>query len=181
MKKIINLLITLLIISVFASACASGDSQTKTDDKQTKTEDKQTKTDDKKVKSDAGDDFIVNGINDEIKDFSIDGFPGGSAKIKNNDDLNSMKKIISLLKGIIAKLPEGYVMQIIGHCADYESNAVQQKVSEQRALKIYNELKKAGVPASKISYKGVGSSDPLSGVDAKSPKQRRVSFKAVKK
>ena len=42
-------------------------------------------------------------------------------------------------------------------------------------------LKKAGVPAKKLSYKGVGISEPLEGVDGKDAKQRRVSFTAIKK
>jgi outer membrane protein OmpA-like peptidoglycan-associated protein len=72
-------------------------------------------------------------------------------------------------------------MQITGHAADYPTKATQASVSKGRAAKIYNELKKAGVPAAKMTYKGVGIDEPLSGYDGKDAKQRRVSFKAVKK
>ena len=129
----------------------------------------------------SGGDLAVSGINSQVKGFSIDGFPGGSSKLSKNEDLENMKNIVSVVKPIIEKVPDGYAMQITGHCADYDSAAMKKSVSTARAKKVYDELKNAGVSESKMTYKGVSFDEPLSGVDGKDPKQRRVSFKAVKK
>lgn len=172
MKKEISLIISSLMIAVFVSAC-SGAGQVKTGapgDQQMN------------VKTDSGgSDFAVDAINNQIKDFSIDGFHGGSSKINKNEDLENLKKIVGLVKPIIDKVPDGYVMQITGHCADYDSKAKQNSVSTARAKKIYDELKKAGANEKKMTYKGAGISKPLEGLSGKDFKQRRVSFKAIKK
>lgn len=185
MKKYLILLISILTTVVFFAACVQQQQQVKTEDT-AKTEDKvkedlKVKSEDKKDTSDSAGDFAVKTINNQVKDFSIDGFPGGSAKLSTNEDLENMKKIVGLVKPLIEKIPDGYVMQITGHAANYENKSRQMYVSKQRAIKIYNELKKAGVPAKKMKYKGVGITEPLEGVDSKDAKQRRVSFKAVKK
>ena len=170
MKKGIITGLTSLIAALFLISCAQTGQQAKTD---TGSE--------PKVKAEAGGDATVRMINDQVKGFSIDGFPGGSAKLNKNEDLENMKKIVKLVKPIIDKVPDGYVMQITGHAANYPTEKLQMQVSRQRAEKIYNELVKAGVPAKKMTYKGVGISEPLEGYSDKDPKQRRVSFKAVKK
>ena len=58
---------------------------------------------------------------------------------------------------------------------------LRKRVSTARAEKIYNELKKAGVSGKKMTAIGVGSDEPLTDYGDKDAKQRRVSFKAVKK
>ena len=139
---------------------------------------------DKQVKEPAvssGGDYVLDSINKQVKDFSIDGFNGGGATMKQNDDFENMKNIISIVKPIIEKMPDGYAMQVTGHCAAYDSPAMQQSVSKARAKKVYDELKAAGVPESKMTYKGAGIDEPDARYDAKDFKQRRVSFKAIKK
>ncbi len=175
MKKSLYIILAVIFSAALVFSCAQ--QQAKTDTAQQVKQDTTPK-----VKSDAGDgDMAVRMINEQVKGFSIDGFPGGSAKLSKNEDLENMKKIVALVKPIIDQIPAGYIMQITGHAADYPTKAIQMSVSKSRALKIYNELKKAGVPAAKMSAVGVGISDPLSGYDGKDPMQRRVSFKAVKK
>ncbi len=163
MKRIISIF-SAVIISAFVISCG---------------ESAQKKTETPSVS--AGGDMVLTATNEQIRDFSIDGFPGGSSKIKENEDLENMKRIVDLVKPIIEKLPDGYVMEIRGHAAAYPTKALQKSVSKKRALKIYKALKKAGVPASKITYKGLDIQEPLEGYDPKDAKQRRVSFKAVKK
>lgn len=159
-----------VITFVFLLSCAQTVVQTKTDTVQAP-----------KVKADAGDDMAVKMINEEIKGFSIDGFPGGSSKLRKNADMKNMKRIISLIKPFIDKVPDGYVMQVTGHSADFPTVKLQKSVSTQRAKAVYMELIKSGVPEKKLSYRGADISEPLEGYPGKSTKQRRVSFKAVKK
>jgi len=177
MKKLLILAIAPLMVSAFLSSC-SDSKQVKTET--VKTETAKTEVEAPKVKS-GGDNFVIDEINDQIKGFSIDGFHGGSAKLDKNEDLENMKKIVGYVKPIIAKIPAGYVMQITGHCANYDSDATRKKVSKARAEKIYTELKKAGAGAKKMTYRGAGSDELREGYSDKDVKQRRVSFKAVKK
>jgi outer membrane protein OmpA-like peptidoglycan-associated protein len=158
MKKTLIFCISSLMVIAFLSSC-----------------------DQQQVKSDASGDYLVDSINNQVKGFSIDGFPGGSANMKNSEDFDNMKSIVSVVKPVIEKIPDGYAMQITGHCAAYDSAADRDRVSKARAKKVYDELKAAGAAESKMTYKGVGSNEPISGLDPKDPKQRRVSFKAVKK
>lgn len=166
MKKVLVLIISSLMMIAFLSSCS---------------ETTQTKDATPTVKSDDGGDFAVKAINNQVKGFAIDGFPGGSAKLSKNEDLENMKKIVALVKPIIDQVPAGYVMQITGHAADFDGKAKQMSVSKARAERVYSELKKAGVAPAKMTYKGVGIEEPAAGYDAKDFKQRRVSFKAVKK
>lgn len=168
MKKVLFLVFSVSLAAFLLSSCADT----------TQVQDTQTPT----VKTDAGaDDMAVRAINNQVKGFAIDGFAGGKATINKNEDLENMKRIVGLVKPIIDKIPDGYVMQITGHAADYPTPALQRSVSVARAKKVYDELRKAGVPASKMTYKGVGISEPREGYSPKDFAQRRVSFKAVKK
>ncbi len=174
MKKSLQILLGSMIIAFLFSACGGGE--------QVKTEQK---TDDSQIKVQStgggGDEYVIQTINDEIDEFFIDGFSGDSAKIKDKEDMEKMNKIVALVKPIVDRVPDGYVMQITGHTADYESVARQKKVSEARAKAVYDALIKEGVPAAKLTYRGVGSSELREGYSAKDFAQRRVSFKAVKK
>ena len=172
MKKTLALIVSSMMIAAFLISCA-GTPKTSTDSVKTEVKDPQVKS--------GGDNFAIDAINRQVSDFAIDGFPGGSSKLSKNEDLENMKKIVALVKPIIDKIPDGYVMQITGHAADYDGKAKQMSVSKARAAKVYNELKNAGVAASKMTYKGVGIDEPISGADLKDLKQRSVSFKAVKK
>ncbi len=164
MKKVISIF-SVVIISAFLISCG---------------ETTQEKTDSPSVQAPSGD-MVISSINEQVKDFSIDGFPGGSAKLKNNEDLENMERIIGLVKPIIEKLPDGYVMVIRGHAAAYPTKALQRSVSKKRAYKVYSALRKAGVPKSKIAHRGLAISEPLADYDVKDAKQRRVSFRAEKK
>jgi outer membrane protein OmpA-like peptidoglycan-associated protein len=169
MKKVLFLVLSVSLAAFLLSSCSDTAQVQETPDT--------TPT----VKADGGDDIAVRAINNQVKGFAIDGFPGAKATLSKSEDLENMKRIVGLVKPIIEKIPDGYVMQITGHAADYPTPALQRSVSVARAKKIYNELKKAGVPADKMTYKGVGISEPREGYSLKDFAQRRVSFKAVKK
>lgn len=170
MKKVLFLVLSVSLAAFLFSSCSDTAQVQETPDT--------TPT----VKADAGgDDMAVRAINNQVKGFSIDGFPGAKATLSKSEDLENMKRIVGLVKPIVEKVPEGYVMQITGHAADYPTPAIQRSVSNARAKKIYDELKKAGVPANKMTYKGVSSSEPREGYSNKDFIQRRVSFKAIKK
>lgn len=168
MKKVLFLVLSVSLAAFLLSSC--GDT--------TQVQETPTPT----VKADTGgDDMAVRAINNQVRGFAIDGFPGAKSTLKKSEDLDNMKRIVGLVKPIVEKVPDGYVMQITGHAADYPTPAIQRSVSNARAKMVYDELRKAGVPASKMTYKGVGISESREGYDNKDFAQRRVSFKAVKK
>lgn len=174
MKKSLQILIGSIILAFVFNACGGGGEQVKTE----------TKTDDTQIKVQSGggaDDMVIKAINDEISEFFIDGFSGDSSKIRDEEDMAKMKKIVKLVKPIVNKVPDGYVMQITGHTADYESAGRQKTVSTARAKSVYDALIKEGVSAKKLTYRGAGSDEPRPGYAAKDFAQRCVSFKAVKK
>ena len=161
MKKALIFTISSLMMIAFLNSCG-GDTQVK------------------EPTVSSGNDYVIDSINKQVKDFSIDGFKGGSADLQQNEDLENMKNIVRMVRPIIEKIPDGYAMQITGHGADY---AVPKGVgiSTARAKLVHDELKKAGASGSKMTYRGVGFDEPIPGVDGKDPRQRRVSFKAIKK
>lgn len=168
MKKGFIAVISSLMMTAFISSCS--------DTKQVKADPPQNEN--VQVKASV---FSIEPVNAQIKDFSVDGFPGGSSKLKKNKDLENMKKIVEIVKPVIDTIPDGYVMQITGHCANYDSKATKQRVSTARAKKVYEELKAAGVSADKMIYKGVSADEPDEKYGAKDFRQRKVSFKVVQK
>ena len=123
-------------------------------------------------------------INEQVKDYVIDGFNDGAATMTTEGYAN-MAAIVALVKPIVDTMPDEYIMQIAGHCAtsgdDGSSAAMSKSISLARAKMTYDRLKAAGAPDVKMAYKGVGVDDPLPGVDTGDQKQRRVTFKAIQK
>ena len=56
---------------------------------------------------------------------------------------------------------------------------VNIKISTDRAQTVYSALRKAGIESPKMSYKGVGSSELLEGLDPRAAEHRRVTFKVI--
>jgi hypothetical protein len=92
-----------------------------------------------------------------------------------------------VIKGIVDKLPEGYVLVIKGHTdargpeEPTGNKPGNLKISSDRAKSVLASLKKQGITSSKIITKGAGSSEPLSGIDSKDAGQRRVTFEVAPK
>jgi len=81
----------------------------------------------------------------------------------------------------------GFVLQVTGHtCSIGPRDAVQAEgklgniyYSTERAKAVYQALINAGIPANRMTYKGIANDEPLSGVDSQSQRNRRVTFKIV--
>ncbi|UTW67198.1 OmpA family protein [bacterium SCSIO 12643] len=87
-----------------------------------------------------------------------------------------VREVIDLMKA-----NPGLKIEIIGHMDKVEHKDNLKDLSEERAKAIYDYLVKNGIDASRLSYKGMKSSEPLddSGTQASLAKNRRVSFKAL--
>ncbi len=130
---------------------------------------------------------IVSTSNEQLAKIPVTGFDYKSSKVPAQKWDLWAKASAPVVKGIIDKLPEGYVLQVTGH-ADARgpeeptgNKPGNIKISTDRAAAVYNALKRQGISSPKMTYKGVGSSELLEGVDPKDPKQRRVSFKVLPK
>jgi outer membrane protein OmpA-like peptidoglycan-associated protein len=94
-------------------------------------------------------------------------------------------KNLNTIQAIAASLPPMLVIQVTGH-ADTKGPELAEgskpgnvQISSDRAANFRKSLVDNGVPADKLSSKGIGTAETLKGVAGTSAKQRRVSFKVV--
>jgi len=82
---------------------------------------------------------------------------------------------LDLIANVLKKSPKSLYL-IAGHCADTGNPRSQQKLSEERAQKIAQELIKRGIPSEQILCKGFGATKPLASNDTPEgmAKNRRV-------
>ena len=81
---------------------------------------------------------------------------------------------------------DGYVLQVTGHTCNIgprtppgDGRRGNMFYSEQRARSVYNALVTAGVPANRMTVKGVADTEPLPGAPRDGQAQRRVTFQIV--
>lgn len=131
--------------------------------------------------------LFVSSSNEQLANIPVGGFGYKSSKVPPQKWDKWAKAAAPIVKGIIDKLPEGYVLQVTGHT---DSSGPEEpvgnkpgniKISTDRALTVHSSLKKQGITSPNMTYKGVGSSEPIEGVDTRDPNQRRVTFKVVPK
>lgn len=130
---------------------------------------------------------MISAQNEQLADNSISGFGYKSSKLPEKQWDNWAKSAAPVVKDILTKIPEGYVLQVTGHA---DASGPEQptgnkpgniKISTDRAKTVYSALKRAGIDSPKLTYKGIGSSELLDGVDPRAAEQRRVTFKVVPK
>ncbi|ABJ74900.1 OmpA family outer membrane lipoprotein Loa22 [Leptospira borgpetersenii] len=132
---------------------------------------------------------IADSLNEKLKDFRYpDGItrPGFSYKKAdvNPGDFSGWSKVnVPVIKEGLGKLPDSYALEITGHTdavgPEQAEGAKKGNIfySELRANAVKQALIKQGIPANRIIAKGAGSSEPVSGLDAKDAKNRRVTFR----
>jgi outer membrane protein OmpA-like peptidoglycan-associated protein len=164
MKK--NFIISFLISLIFALGCASTPAPQPA----------------KEVSPNVPD---ISSLNQQLTNNSIGGFAYKSSRLDSAKWDIWATKASPVVKEIISKLPDGYVLQVTGHTdasGPEEPEGVKpgnMKISTDRAKTVYDALKRANINSPKITYKGVGSSELLNNYDSKAAEQRRVTFKIV--
>jgi outer membrane protein OmpA-like peptidoglycan-associated protein len=127
----------------------------------------------------------ISSQNEQLTNYSIGGFGYKSSELDSTKWDAWAQKAAPIVKEIIDKLPEGYILQVTGHAdasgpeepeGDKPGNI---KLSADRAKAVFDALKKAGIDSPKIKYKGLGSSELLNTYDPRAAGQRRVTFKIV--
>ncbi|MFH0977622.1 MAG: OmpA family protein [Spirochaetota bacterium] len=129
----------------------------------------------------------ISSYNKQLTDHSIGGFAYKSSKLDTVKWDRWAAKAAPIVKDIIAKLPEGYALQVTGH-TDASGPEEKEggkpgnlKISTDRAKTVYDALKRANINSPKMTYKGIGSEELINGYDPRAAEQRRVSFKIVQK
>ncbi len=124
----------------------------------------------------------VKASNKQLEKVPVKGFAYKSSKVPAQNWDKWAKTAAPVVKGIIDKLPKGYVLQVTGHTdargpEEPEGNKPGNiRISQDRANSVRAALKRQGISSPKLTAKGVGSAQPRDGADEKSPAQRRVSF-----
>ncbi len=169
--KRISILALLSVIVTFFVACESA---------------KVKDTEVKSTKSDPGQIFAQSS-NEQLANIPVAGFGYKDSQVPAQQWDDFAKKAAPVIKNIIDNMPDGYVLQVTGHTdgsgpeEPVGNKPGNIKISSDRANQVFEALKKNGVTSPKMTFKGVGSAEPLEGVDARDAKQRRVTFKVVPK
>lgn len=130
---------------------------------------------------------VVNAQNQQLEKIPVTGFAYKSAAVPKQDWDKWATMAAPVVKEILNKLPEGYVLQVTGHTdgsgpeEPVGNKPGNIKISTERAKAVYNSLKAKGIDSPNMTYKGVGSSELLPGVDPRDAANRRVTFKVVPK
>lgn len=120
--------------------------------------------------------------NGQLKRVPVKGFAYKSSNVPAQKWDKWAKTAAPVVKGIIDKLPKGYVFQVSGHTdargpEEPDGNKPGNiQISQDRANSVRAALKRQGISSPKLTAKGVGSAQPLAGVGANNPAQRRVTF-----
>lgn len=133
------------------------------------------------------DDAFILSTNTQLAKYPVAGFAYKSSKVPPQEWDRWSKIAAPVVKDILNKLPDGYMLEVRGH-ADASGPETAEgdkpgnvKISTDRAKAVYDSLARSGISSPKITYRGVGSSDPLGGVYPESGEQRRVTFVIVPK
>lgn len=137
-------------------------------------------------------DFALNQANQALAELAYS--PSGQgweykATATPGADFNSWAtKFKSQIQQAIDAVGEGYQLQVTGHTcsigprtAPGDGRKGNEWYSAQRATGVKAALQNQGISVDKLAVKGVADDEPISGLDPKDQKNRRVTFKIIKK
>ncbi len=128
---------------------------------------------------------FVTASNKQLAKYPVSGFAYKSSAVPDQQWKTWARVAAPVVKDILGKIPDGYVLEVRGHA---DASGPEQpegdkpgnmNISRDRAKAVIKSLESAGIESRKITYKGVGSSEPLAGYSPRSGQQRRVSFSVV--
>lgn len=114
-----------------------------------------------------------------------EGFPYKSVNVPSDSFQEWANSNKDSINKAIQQLPDGFVLQVTGHtCSIGPREAEAGKkgniwYSTQRARNVYSALRNSGIPAEKLSYKGIADDETMSDVETTDSRNRRVTFKVV--
>ncbi len=129
---------------------------------------------------------VVKQSNSQLEKVPYEGFDYKSASVPAHKYDKWATIAAPVVKGVLDNLPNGYVLVVKGHTDSTVAEKPKGKIvtnetlSEMRAKAVHDALRNKGITSKKLQYKGVGDSEPLSGVPSSDAKNRRVTFEVVK-
>ncbi|MBM6551847.1 OmpA family protein [Marinomonas ostreistagni] len=103
-------------------------------------------------------------------------FASGKAKITDRQKLKSLR---FFLKGYVEGLAEGSKIYVVGHTDSSGSASYNQRLSEQRARFIADQLVAVGANPENLLYEGVGESQPIASNETELGKAKNRRFELV--
>ena len=128
---------------------------------------------------------IISAQNEQLSKIPFSGFSYKSSRLPSSNWRRWATGSKPVIEEVISKIPDGYVLQVTGHSdASGPEEPVGNKpgnikISSDRALTVYKALRGANIDSTKLTYKGIGSSDILNSYDSRAAEQRRVTFMVV--
>lgn len=130
---------------------------------------------------------FVKASNSQLAKYPIGGFAYKSSTMPQQQWTQWARVAAPIVKNILDKVPSGYALEVRGHAdargpESPEGNKPGNiRISTDRAKAVYNALGGQGIKSSKLTYRGVGSSELIPGIDSGSARHRRVTFQIVPK
>jgi flagellar motor protein MotB len=126
--------------------------------------------------------ILVEGFNSQLALVPVDEYKMG--KLVSKQERNDMiEAAIPVIKAVLPRLPEGYVMQVTGH-TDTQGGAqskANMTLGAKKAKLVFDELRKKGIAEVKMVNRGVGGTMLSAACQEKENCQKRVSFIVIKK
>jgi len=167
-------------IALFAAQCASTQQSGSTNTTATATSDNGTAK---------GRNFAMDQANQALGDITYSPYGKGWAYKTTGVPAGDFKTWAGKFKPQIEKaieaVGEGFALQVTGHtCSIGPREATDGKkgniyYSTERAKAVFDSLSKVGIPTSRMTFVGVADDEPLSGLDTRDQRNRRVTFKIV--
>jgi len=135
----------------------------------------------KDVPNVASGNIIVDQANEQLAKVPVIGFPPFTTTMPMTQFDQYGENAATAAKAVIATMPDGYLLQIVGHANQHRTKSVAytKSLSVARAKYVYNYFVKKGVDKSKLTYTGVGNDEPDANLSHDN--NRRVTFKLVQK
>ncbi len=127
-----------------------------------------------------GDDMVIDAANQQLAKVPAVGYPPFSTTMPTAQFDQYGETAATVAKGVVNSMPAGYVLQVTGHANHHPSRsaAYTKNLSQQRAKYVYNYFIKKGIDKKKMTFVGVGNSEPDPNLSHS--ENRRVTFKIVK-
>ena len=95
-----------------------------------------------------------------------------------SESFAELNKVLAFLKAN----PTVHI-EVSGHTDNKGSDALNKKLSQNRALSVFNYLKEKGIDEKRLSYKGYGASEPVASNDTEEGRQlnRRTELKIIRR
>ena len=110
---------------------------------------------------------------------AITGFPSGKGELPGGYFRSWFNTHRNLIYSTVQGLPAGSVLQVTGHSDPLGGPGLAQSLSDARARYIYDQLLRTGIPAGRLTFRGIGAQNLANKDFVGAAENRRVTFQVV--